>query len=332
MTGGRARPWLALLACLPGGCAGVQSALDPRGVEAERIWLLFWIATAFLGVVLVLTGAATLLSIAGTARIRRVLAADRFIVGAGLVVPVVSLTALLAGSLALMAERPVSAGGPFQVRVVGEQWWWRVVYRLPDGTEFESANELRIPVGRPVALTLESADVIHSFWVPNLAGKVDMIPGRRNPLTLHATKPGVSRGQCAEYCGGAHALMSFQVVALEARDFDAWLAAERAPATVDDGRSDRDQDAGAALFRRLGCGACHRIRGMATARGRIGPDLTHVGSRLSLGAATLPNDEAAIARWIVDNQHIKPGNRMPPYRIVEGDELARLAGFLAGLK
>ncbi|HZB57399.1 MAG TPA: c-type cytochrome, partial [Reyranella sp.] len=246
--------------------------------------------------------------------------------GAGVVFPTVSLLLLLAYGLSAMGSRtgPADAAA-LRITVVGEQWWWRVIYHLPDGTDIESANELVIPVGERVALSLQTADVIHSFWVPNLAGKVDMIPGRTNRLTLQATEAGVSRGQCAEYCGGAHALMSFHVDARERPAFEEWLRAESRPAVQTDGE-------GARLFVASGCGACHRIRGLASADGRIGPDLTHVASRRSLAAATLTNDATAFAAWIRDNQHIKPGNRMPPYRVLTDGELRMLAQFLDALQ
>jgi len=144
-------------------------------------------------------------------------------------------------------------------------------------------------------------------------------------VPLQATEAGVSRGQCAEYCGGAHALMSFHVDARERPGFDEWLGAENRPAVRTDGE-------GARLFVASGCGACHRIRGLASADGRIGPDLTHVASRRSLAAATLTNDATAFAAWIRDNQHIKPGNRMPPYRVLSDDELRMLAQFLVALQ
>jgi cytochrome c oxidase subunit 2 len=178
------------------------------------------------------------------------------------------------------------ADDTLRVTVTGHQWWWRVVYESPDGTRFESANEVRIPTGRGTAIDLVGADVIHSFWVPNLAGKVDMIPGRTNTLTLQADRAGISRGQCAEYCGGAHALMAFNVVAMEPDDFETWLAAEAAPARTPETPGEEE---GLALFLSHGCGACHAIRG-TEADGTIGPDLTHVGSRTSLAAGILRND------------------------------------------
>jgi cytochrome c oxidase subunit 2 len=320
---------IALLSCLSAlllGCSGEQSALAPRGAEASEIARLFWTMMIFLAVVLLGVLAATVLAIAGGPWVRARLAAHRFIVGAGVVFPTVSLLLLLAYGLSAMGSRtgPADAAA-VRISVVGEQWWWRVIYHLPDGTDIESANELVIPVGERVALSLQTADVIHSFWVPNLAGKVDMIPGRTNRLTLQATEAGVSRGQCAEYCGGAHALMSFHVDARERPAFEEWLRAESRPAVQTDGE-------GARLFVASGCGACHRIRGLASADGRIGPDLTHVASRRSLAAATLTNDATAFAAWIRDNQHIKPGNRMPPYRVLTDGELRMLAQFLDALQ
>jgi cytochrome c oxidase subunit 2 len=247
-----------------------------------------------------------------------------------LVFPIVTLTALLAYGLTVTgaALHPPALGAPLRVSVVGEQWWWRVVYHDSDGTRIESANELRIPVDRPVEIELSSADVIHSFWVPKLAGKLDMIPGRTTKLRLAATSPGVSRGQCAEYCGGAHALMAFYVVALPQPEFESWLAREAEPAVA---ATDAETMMGAMLFMSHGCGSCHRVRGTG-AVGTIGPDLTHVGSRMSLAAAALPNDAAAFARWITDNQHIKPKNRMPPFRIFSETELNALSVYLANLK
>lgn len=153
--------------------------------------------------------------------------------------------------------RPVGAAA-VQIEVVGEQWWWRVIYRDDEGRRIESANEIRIPVGREVEFKLTSADVIHSFWVPNLGGKLDMLPGRTTTLRLSADRPGVYRGQCAEYCGGAHALMAMEVVAVPEADFTAWLAAEATPAPPP---ADEIQRRGQALFAAAGCGACHAVRG-----------------------------------------------------------------------
>jgi cytochrome c oxidase subunit II len=309
------------------GCNGVQSALAPEGAEAERVWLLFWIMSvggfAILAAVVALTVAAVVKRPAW-------IGSEALIIGGGLVFPAITLSALLVYGLMLMnaAARPAGEGAPLQLSVRGEQWWWRVTYNTGDGKRVESANEIRIPVGRTVRIELTSADVIHSLWIPKLAGKLDMIPGRTNVLNITANSPGVSRGQCAEYCGGAHALMSFYVVASPPEEFATWFEREGAPARAD---SDPDAIAGQMLFLSHGCGGCHTIRG-TSANGTIGPDLTHVGGRMSLAAAALPNDEAAIARWIVDNQHIKPRNRMPPFGIFGKAELASLSRYLSGLK
>ena len=317
---------LAILLPLAAGCREMQSALSPAGPEAERIALLFWAMTWGAAAIVLGLIVLTAVAILGPARWRQAIASERLVIGGGIAFPIVLLAALLSyGFTAMSANAPAPGERALRIAIVGEQWWWRVTYQAPDGRRVESANELHIPVGQPVILELTSADVIHSLWIPTLAGKLDMIPGRTTRLRVIASKPGVSRGQCAEYCGGAHALMSFFVVASDAAEFEAWLAREAAGAQQTAERS------GEGLFQASGCGACHAVRG-TEARGRIGPDLTHVGGRMSLAAAALPNDTASLARWIRDNQHIKPDNRMPPYRIFSEHELAELSAYLANLK
>jgi cytochrome c oxidase subunit II len=319
-----------LAALCVGGCDGIQSALAPQGPEAHRVALLTWVLVSGSGVILLGVMVLTALAMFGSGAARQRLGNEAVVIGGGLVFPIVTLSALfIYGLFDMRAGSPASAtGDAMRMGVVGERWWWRVIYRDADGNRFESANELRIPIKRPIEIELTSADVIHSFWVPRLAGKLDMIPGRRNVLRLAADVPGVSRGQCAEYCGGAHALMSFHVVAMPEPEFQAWLARETAPAEAPSGTLEQQ---GLMLFLSHGCGACHAIRGTEAA-GTIGPDLTHVGGRMSLAAATLPNDEATLARWITDNQHIKPENLMPPFRIFSESELAAVARYLASLK
>jgi cytochrome c oxidase subunit 2 len=323
----RAAPFV--LPLLLGGCAGEQSALAAAGEEAGAIALLFWIMTLLLGAVFLAVLVLAVLARQGGPRLRALVSGERFVLAAGLVFPAIVLSALFLYGLTLMSSRAGSADGahPVRIAVSGEQWWWRVTYLLPDGTRIESANELRVPVGVKVLLELTSADVIHSFWVPKLAGKLDMIPGRTNRLVIRATEAGVSRGQCAEYCGGAHAFMAFHVVALTREAYDSWLDAERADARAPVGEA----LPGAEHFAAFGCAGCHAIRGLGAA-GAIGPDLTHVGSRLSLGAASLPNDPQGFLRWLRDGPHIKPGNRMPPYEILSEEELGQLALFLDGLE
>jgi cytochrome c oxidase subunit 2 len=312
-----------------GGCVSEQSMLAPQGPEAARVALLFWVMTAGGGLILLLVCVLVAIAMGGREPWRARLAGERIVIGGGLVFPVVTLSLLLGYGLLVTRANPAPPheDTALRIAVVGEQWWWRVRYRTADGREVESANEIRLPVGRAAILELTAADVIHSLWIPKLAGKLDMIPGRTNYLRVVADAPGVSRGQCAEYCGGAHALMSLYVVALEPKEFDAWLAREAAPASA----AEPTAIAGARLFQAGGCGACHTVRG-SEARGTIGPDLTHVGSRMSLAAATLPNSAADFVRWIRDNQHIKPENKMPPYRIFSDGELAELAAYLQSLK
>lgn len=311
------------------GCAGVQSVLDPSGTGAERIDTLGWLLILFSTVILVAFCLLAAVALFGSGRWRDRIAGEPMVLGGGLVFPVVALSLLLGYGFYLMTPGSPSARpeGGLRIEVVGERWWWRVTYVDEAGRRIESANEIRLPIGRPVALELTSADVIHSFWVPRLAGKLDMIPGHRNTLTLEPTKPGISRGQCAEYCGGAHAFMSFYVIAMPENEFDAWLAGEAGDART----PDADHAAGQALFLSSGCAACHSVRG-TDARGTIGPDLTHVGSRHSLAAATLENDLAAFVRWIRDGQHVKPENLMPPYEIFTERELRQLAGYLDQLR
>lgn len=312
------------------GCGGVQSVLAPGGREALDIDPLFWTAT---GISAAVTGLVTLLvavALWGPARWRERLGSDAVVWGGGVVFPVVVLTAMLVYGLVVLqagATRAAATGEP-AVTVVGKRWWWEVRYHGVEGQDVVSANELRLPAGHPVTVRLLSDNVIHSFWAPRLAGKLDMIPGRETVLTLQAVEAGTSRGQCAEYCGGAHALMSFYVVVVPEAEFDAWLRKEASPA-----RSPQtaQQRRGQELFLANGCGACHAVRG-TEATGGIAPDLTHVGGRLSLGAAALPNDAEAFARWIRDNQHVKPENLMPPYRYLDDGELMAIGAYLEGLE
>lgn len=297
--------------------------LDPSGPYAEPVTRLAWALLIGGCAVLAIVIAALGVAIWGSAKFKRRLGGDRAIWIGGFAFPVVVLTGLLIWGLALTshlsAHRPT--GDEMRVRVTGEMWWWRVDY--PDAGVVD-ANELHIPVGRPVMVELASADVIHSFWVPRLAGKMDMIPGRTNRLRIQADAPGVYGGQCAEYCGGPHALMGFVVVAHEPAEFARWQAARTAARPVAASR-------GRELFGELGCAACHTVRG-TDANGLAGPDLTHVGARRSLGAGILPNNAGTIAGWIADSQAIKPGNRMPSYKQLSADELRALTAYMDSLK
>lgn len=313
------------------GCEGVQSALDPAGVEAERISRLSWLLFALCGAILLLVCVLTAVALFGSHKWRSRLATERVVIGGGIVFPTVVLTALVLYGFSLMGMGGApadAADGGLKIEVVGERWWWRVTYVDGEGRRTESANEIRLPVGRPVRLELTSADVIHSFWVPRLAGKLDMIPGRTNVLTLQLTEAGISRGQCAEYCGGAHALMSLYVIGMPEAEFGDWMKREAGPAAKP---SQEPAMSGSAIFTASGCGGCHAVRG-TDSRGGIGPDLTHVGSRHSLAAATLKNDREAFERWIRDSDHVKPENLMPSYKIFRNDQLAALGSYLEQLQ
>lgn len=309
----------------------LYSALQAHGEPADRLLAIAWILYTGAGLIFVGVMALLVVALAGPARLRDRLGRRSWIIGGGLVFPVVVLSALLVHTFGLagglVRERAEPAA--LRIHVTGELWWWRVRYLDAQGaTLLETANEIRIPVGQPVEFELVSHDVIHSFWVPSLAGKIDLIPGSTNRLRVRATDAGTYRGQCAEFCGLQHAKMGFLVVAEPPERHAAWLQAQRAPVAEPAGALARQ---GQALFAQARCGVCHAVRGTA-ASGTLGPDLTHVGSRLSLAAATLPNGPGALAGWISDPQHVKPGSRMPAYRRFSGEELRALAAYLEGLR
>jgi cytochrome c oxidase subunit 2 len=279
-------------------------------------------AAAVLGLVIL----ALWLALFGGERARARIGGTRIVWAAGIALPIVVLSALLVYGLSLTSHLSDRIrGDELRVRVTGEMWWWRVAYLDTDGrTLVHDANELHIPAGQPVVLELESADVIHSFWIPRLSGKLDMIPGRRNLMRIQADEPGVYGGQCAEYCGGPHALMGFTVIAHEPRAFAQLMQARRereqgpAPAVAGEGE---------ALFQLVGCAACHRIAG-SPANGIAGPDLTFTGARRTLGAGILPNNRGTLMGWIGNSQAIKPNNRMPAYPGLSGEQLQVLASYL----
>lgn len=295
------------------------SVLSPAGPDAAWIAQAGWLL--FVGAALILAGVMVLALLALRPG-RRPVHARRWVVGGGVAFPVVVLSALLAYDVAGSARLNRAPPDALVVSVTGHMWWWEVRYG-----DVVTANELRLPVGRPVLLGLTTADVIHSVWIPPLAGKVDMVPGRVNRLAVTAERAGTFRGPCAEYCGEQHARMQLQVVAVPPAEFDAWLAqqaqAARAPA---DAQQARGRDA----FVAQRCVACHSVRGLS--QSDRGPDLTHVGSRLQLGAGTLRNDHAALMAWIADVQRLKPGARMPSFRHLEPDQLEAIAAYLSQLR
>jgi cytochrome c oxidase subunit II len=319
---------LPLLAVLT-GCSGPQSTLDAAGREAADIAALFaWMTTAAAVIWLAVVGLMWY-----CARAPRDPHAARhsqwLIVGGGVALPTVLLLVVLGFSLPPILELvDARAPGAAQIEVAGERWWWRVRYLSPDGTAIDLANELRLPVGEATTVKLASDNVIHSFWIPALAGKIDMIPGRTTYLRLEPLRAGTFRGACAEFCGAAHAMMAFPVSVLARADFDRWLAEQAQPAKVpatDVERRGRD------AFVRVGCGACHTIRGVV-ARSHIGPDLTHVASRRALAADTLPNGEVALERWIAHPGRIKPDAQMPSFEMLGAADIGAISTYLAGLR
>jgi cytochrome c oxidase subunit 2 len=275
-----------------------------------------------------------------------------WILGGGLAFPAFTLTVLLMYSLAVgNGLNAIGSSGALQlfldcfglgdararspvddvlrVHVVARQWWWEVSYQRSGQSEpVALANEIRMPTDQAVELVLSTTDVIHSFWAPSLAGKVDMIPGRTTRLRLQTSEEGTFRAVCAEYCGGQHALMALFVVTQRADDFDAWLAHQRTPVAEP---SDPFLKTGYDAFFRGECHSCHTIRG-TPADGTEGPDLTHVGGRTSLAAGTLNNHIGTMAGWIAGAQEVKPGNKMPSTLAYTGVELRALSAWLESLE
>jgi cytochrome c oxidase subunit 2 len=310
-------------------CAGVQTPLDPHADAAARIATLSWVL--FLGGAAIFALVMGLLAWAlfAPAARRRAMGSRGFVAWGGIAFPVVTLLVLLAWSLgisrALVLPREAA---PLRIEVIARQYWWEV--RYPDAGEGAvTANEIHLPVGREVELLLSSADVIHSLWVPNLHGKMDMIPGRVNRQRFTPTRAGVLRGQCAEFCGLQHSFMAFWAVVEEPAEFEAWLARQREPIAPP---SDPESARGMQVFGEAGCGACHAVRGTAW-QGRLGPDLSRIGSRLSLAAGMMEVHRGTLAGWIAGAQDIKPGNSMPAYgRVLSGEDLLAVSAWLESLK
>ena len=306
------------------GCQGIQSPLAPGGDQAAALHGLFLLMMGVCGVIyaLVLGGLGwSLWRVRSASEAADVPEHGQWAVA---IVIVVGLTILIIGSF--VADRAVFASrahGAMIVRVTGHQWWWRIEYRDPaTGRWIETANELHLPRGRTTRLALGSADVIHSFWVPNVAGKLDMIPGRRNILDLTPRRIGWFRGQCAEFCGTQHAHMALDVKIESPAAFDAWLATQARPAAAIASR-------GAAVFAGS-CAACHTIRGTG-ASGRVGPDLTHVATRRSIAAGTLTMTRGNLQGWIAQPQALKPGTAMPSVPL-SGPDADALATYLERLR
>ena len=293
---------------------------------ARDVAMLWWVMCVVASLVLL---AVTALWLHGMYRTPRPVDARRartltlrWLVGGGLVLPSVSIILLLAFGVPIgqrMLPLPVPGEPPLRIEVIGHQWWWEV--RYPQ-SGVVTANQLHLPAGQPVDLDVSSADVIHSFWVPRLGGKIDMIPGRHNRIRLQADAPGVFRGQCSEFCGTQHSRMILDVQAHTPEDFQAWLQARRQVQITS-----LPGAAGATFQAR--CGQCHRVAGISA--GTRGPDLSDVGSRANLGAGVLANEPGAIARWLREHPQLKPGNAMPHHDDLAPEQLDAIADWLETL-
>lgn len=319
---------LALAMLVLSGCDG---ALDPQGARSEPITLLWWWMLGLAGAVCVLVTALTV--VAAVRPNRRVLPAlrgrgpTRPIVLGGIVLPLVVVVPLFAWGLVIDQRVLAEDDDDLVIEVTGHRFWWEVHYPAEGVT---TANEIHIPVGRPVRVELTSTDVIHSFWVPSLGGKADLIPGRTNKTYIESDHPGRFRGQCAEYCGIQHAQMRLSVVAHPVDEFDEWASQQGAPAAAID--TDEDLADGHEIFVASGCVSCHTVEGHPGSSGRrIGPDLTHLQSRETIAAGTLLNNRGNLAGWILDPQQLKPGATMPATQL-SGQELESLLDYLEGLR
>jgi cytochrome c oxidase subunit 2 len=307
----------------------IQSVLSPSGPQASSIHGL-WLVTLWVSVIVFLL----VLAFVGLALVRgrrRAAAPDSTIsdrgLSAGVFLAVGITVAVLIGLVfvSVWTGRSIAslhASSALSVNVIGHQWWWEIEYEdaVPE-RRMLTANEIHIPIGRPVVLKVTSRDVIHSFWAPNLQGKRDLIPGYTTAIWLQADRSGIFRGQCAEFCGLQHAHMAFDIVAEAEPTFVGWLETMRQPAA--EPHTDLEQR-GRDVFMAARCAGCHTIRGTAS-HGQVAPDLTHMASRSTIGAGTLPNTPDHLSAWVRDPQASKPGNQMPPNPLPTEDLQALLA-------
>jgi cytochrome c oxidase subunit 2 len=318
----------------------MNDVLNPAGPQAAHIadlwWLTFWVCAVVL--VAVLAALAWALWRApradastapdanpGSAREKKT---ARHVIAAVALASILLIGLLVASVATDRALAHLPMGDALHVRVTAHQWWWDVTYDDPQPTRiFKTANELHIPVGRPILVTLDSDDVIHSFWVPNLHGKKDLIPGRTATIQFRADKAGEYHGQCAEFCGMQHAFMAFDVVAVPPEQFEAWAEAQRRPAQEP---QDAAAQRGRELFLSGSCMLCHAIQG-TSANAHKAPDLTHVASRARIAAGRLANTPQDLAAWIADPQKLKPGVNMPAH-LLPGEDLNALVAYMRTLK
>ena len=318
----------------------LHHVLDPAGSQAAHIAGLWWITVAICAAVFVAILVALLVALRRAPRATPQTPPDitplhapekravSVVVGA-LALSIVGLSVLLVASVGVdraLAQLPLNDA--VNLEITAKQWWWDVHYDDADPSRaFSTANEIVVPVGRPVLVKLKADDVIHSFWVPNLHGKKDLIPGRIATTQFIADRAGTYRGQCAEFCGLQHAFMAFIVTAVPPEQYERWADAQRKPAAEPSGDAAKH---GRDLFLSGTCMMCHAIQG-TPANAHKGPDLTHVASRATLAAGTIPNTAERLAAWISDPQKIKPGVNMPSHHVARED-LDALVAYVGGLK
>ena len=312
--------------------AASSGSFDPQGPVARVMedlwWVMLWVGVAVFVLFLVLLVGGVLRrsrseepAATGTGAAEH----GRWLLLGGFVLPTVVITAILGLTLDAMRATPDDApAGALTIEIVGHQWWWEV--RYPE-YEVETANEIHIPAGRPVAFQLTSADVIHSFWVPQLGGKLDLLPEDTTTLVLEADEPGEFSGQCAEFCGLQHARMGLKVIAHTEDDFAAWLEDAAQPAAEPSGTAARGRE----VFDASGCAGCHAVRGTGGGGDGDGPDLTHLAARTTIAATTWPNDREHLADLIRRPQEVREGIDMPATELSD-QELDALLTYLESLE
>jgi cytochrome c oxidase subunit 2 len=336
-------PWLAVFAgstSVLWSCSGNSSpsVTDPHSPQTHHIaglfWLMFWMGTVIYVLVLAIVAASfrnrsredrhSVSAAMPPASERTRARSARFIIVGGLALPVVVLSVVGISTIRTTNAAQPGSAPMVKINVEADRWWWRLTY--PDD-HIVTANEIHVPVGVPVELTLTSDDVIHSVWVPQLDGKTDVVPGQTNHMSFTADMAGTYLGECAEFCGIAHAKMAFVVIVDSAADYARWVQSTQRPAQAAQGALAQQ---GAALFMNSSCAGCHAVNG-SSATGTRGPDLTHFGSRTSIAAMTLPNTPSELTRWLAHTQDVKHGALMPQIDLTD-EQVAALVAYLEGLR
>lgn len=328
------------------GCQYAQSIWNTHGPAAKSIGALSWVMTIlFLALTLIMWVfyAIAFYRRRGTLAEHEPIDAEGgqlWVVIGGLAVPIVVLTALFVAGLSLMSNWPIFGASKLsnsqkaesmkpEILIIGHQWWWEIHYLNDNPSKgFITADELHLPAGRPVSVEVETADVMHSFWIPALNGKIDMIPSQPNFIRMMASQPGIYKGQCAEFCGDEHARMRLLAVVQEPSAYKAWLAAQLQPGAQP---TTPEAKEGEQIFVAGPCSMCHTVRG-TTAGGRVAPDLTHMGSRMMIAANAFPNNDAYLEAWITHAQSLKPDVLMPDLPDFSGEQLSDLVAYLRQLR